>query len=70
MTTQRTSFITFGGDAPGSRLTRLRMGDELFSSGIAAGNGACAGFIIIRRGEVEQMPRPSGLLRRAARTAG
>lgn len=67
MTAPRT---TVGTSGSGSGLTRLRMGDEIFSHGKDDRGDAYAGFIIIRRGEVEQLPKPPGPMRLVAGRTG
>lgn len=66
MTIQRTTCFATDSDGPGSRLTRLSMRDKIFSSEQVTGNGAGAGFVIIRRGECLPLPRPRGPVRRVA----
>jgi len=70
MTNQSSALITSGYDNPGSGLTRLRMGDEIFSARNDAGNGAGAGGIIVRRDELDPLPRPPGPMGLTAKMAG
>lgn len=67
VTIQRTTFFPAAGDGPGSTLTRLRLGDELFRPCDEPRHESRAGFITIPRGDFAPWPRPRGPARPAAR---
>ena len=68
MTTLEPAYRRYDNEARG--LTRLRMGDEIFGRrDDAPVDEAQAGFIVIRRGGMDQMPRPAGPVRPAGRSA-
>ncbi len=69
-TSEKPAFINARGGAAGAGLARLRMGDDIFSTRPNAAGGACAGFIIIQRGNFMPLPRPRAPLRPAGHPPG
>ncbi|MDI1251181.1 MAG: hypothetical protein PSV13_20125 [Lacunisphaera sp.] len=70
MTTARSTIIPSGGNAAGSGLTRLKMGDAIYTSHLSPDSEAGQRFIIIQRGEYTPLPRPRGPRRLGAGRTG